>query len=315
MKKYFFGIAFVGSSLIASAATLDTITVGTVGAGTSTEWPVFIAIAKNFMLAEQIKIDFISTQSSASVTQQVAAGSINMGTAGLADPLRAADRGAPVRILRIGMQKSPYEVYASPKIKKWEDLKNKAVMIGGIKDITRIYFEEMGKRNNLRPGSYDYLFAGATAARFAALTSGSVDATILTPPLNFKAASEGYTYLGTSADYSKNFPFTGYPINLNWARDNKATVRRFLKAYATAVDWFYQPKNRDEAITILAQALKSDLQDAAKTYDFFVKIHIFDRDGLVDASGIENLINILKQQGDIEGGIELSRYYDASIIK
>jgi len=315
MNKFLFSCVVMAWGVAASAAGLETITIGTVGVGSSTEWPVYIAIAKNFTTAQQINIDFVSTQSSSSVTQQVAAGSINMGTSGLADPLRAADHGAPVRIIRIGMQKSPYEVYASPKIKKWEDLKKKTVMIGGIKDITRIYFEEMGKKNNLQPGGYDYLFAGATAARFAALASGSVDATILTPPLNFKAAGEGYTYLGTSADYSKNFPFTGYPINLNWARENKTTVQHFLKAYSMAVDWFYQPKNRDEAITILAQALKSDPQDAAKTYDFFVKIRIFDRDGLVDASGIENLISILKQQGDIEGGVELSRYYDSSIVK
>jgi len=73
-------------------------------------------------------------------------------------------------------------------------------MIGGAKDITRLYFEDMAKANRLGPGEYDYVFAGSTAARFSALTSGSVAATILFPPYNFLALREGYASLGLSAN-------------------------------------------------------------------------------------------------------------------
>jgi NitT/TauT family transport system substrate-binding protein len=303
------------SLLPAHALALDKITVGTVGVGSSTEWPVYVAIDQKFMEEQNVEIDFIGTQSSSAVMQQITAGSINMGTTGLADPLRAADHGAPIRILRTGIEHSPYEVYAQPDIKTWADLKGKTIMIGGVKDITRIYFEDMARKNNLDVSSYDYIFAGATAARYAALASGSVAATILTPPLNFKAAGAGYTYLGTSADYTKNFPFTGYPINLPWAQANKNLVHRFLVAYSKAVDWFYQPQNREGAIASLIHYLKSDYQDAANTYDFYVKLHVFDHTGAVDRSGIENLIAILKKQGDIEGDVTLSRFYDPSIAQ
>jgi hypothetical protein len=60
--------------------------------------------------AELVMQRIRGTQSSAAVMQQVAAGSLNLGTTGLADSLRAADNGAPTRLVRIGVGVSPYEV-------------------------------------------------------------------------------------------------------------------------------------------------------------------------------------------------------------
>jgi ABC-type nitrate/sulfonate/bicarbonate transport system substrate-binding protein len=119
--------------------------------------------------------------------------------------------------------------------------------------------------------------------------------------------------LGLSADYTKNFPFSAYSVNLNWARDNKDVIRRFLAAYAKGVDWFYDRANRDEAISILISYLKSDPKDVADTYDFFVKLRAFDRAGAVEGSGVENYLAILKQQGDLEGEANLTRFYDAAL--
>jgi len=158
------------------------------------------------------------------------------------------------------------------------------------------------------------VFAGSTAARFSALTSGSVAATILFPPFNFLALRDGYASLGLSGNYTKNFPFAAYSVNLNWARDNKDVIRRFLAAYAKSVDWFYDRANRDEAISILISYLKSDPKDVADTYDFFAKLHAFDRVGAVEGSGVENYLAILKRDGDLDGGTDLARFYDAATV-
>ncbi len=306
----------LSAAFVAPAANAqDKIIIGDVGTGSSTHWPLYAAIEKGFVKDANVAIEWVSIPSSAGVLQQVAAGSVNMGLSGLADALRAADKGAPARLLRVEAGPSPYEVYASPSVKSWADLRKKTVMIGGVKDITRIYFEDMMKGNGLKPGEVDYIYAGATAARFAALASGSIAATIITPPFNFKAAGQGYTSLGVSADYTKNFPFSGYSLNTRWASANKPAIKGFLAAYTRGVDWFYDAKNRQEAIDILVKALKADPKDVADTYDFFVKLKLYDREGDIARSGIENLIKIMKDQGDLEGSGDISAYYDASLIK
>jgi NitT/TauT family transport system substrate-binding protein len=297
------------------AAAQEKIVIGDVGSGSSTHWPLYIAMEKGWATEAKLSLEFISIPSSAAVMQQLAAGAVDIGSTGLADAIRGADKGAPARVLRIEVGPSPYEVLAAPTVKTWADLRGKTVMIGGVKDITRIYFEDMAKANGLKPGEYDYIYAGATAARFAALASGSIAATILAPPFNFKASSAGYTSLGASATYTKDVPFTGYTVNLNWAQKNKSAIRKMLDLYARGIDYLYDPKNKDDSVAILVKKLKADPKDTADTYDFFVKLKVFDRDGDVEKSGIEHLIKILKEQGEIEGSTDVSRFYDASLTK
>lgn len=315
MSRIMRGLAAIAISLAAvcSAAAQNKIVIGTVGGGNTLEWPLYIAEKKGYLAEEKLALEWVGVQSSAAVMQQLAAGSLNIGTTGLADSLRAADKGAPTRLVRISVGVSPYEVVAARNVKSWTDLRKKTVMIGGAKDITKLYFEDMAKPNGLLPGEYDYVFAGATGARFSALTSGSVAATILFPPFNFLALRDGYTSLGLSGNYTKNFPFTTYSVNLNWARDNKDLIRHFRAAYTKGVDWFYDRANRDEAVSILISYLKSDPKDVADTYDFFVKIHAFDRVGAVEGSGVENYLAILKKDGDLEGSTDLSRFYDPAV--
>ena len=83
-------------------------------------------------------------QSNASVIQQLAAGSYAVApTAGMVDPIRAVDKGAPVALVRIVIQSPPYALLAKSTIKSLKDLKGKTIMIGGAKDITRIFTERM----------------------------------------------------------------------------------------------------------------------------------------------------------------------------
>jgi ABC-type nitrate/sulfonate/bicarbonate transport system substrate-binding protein len=108
-------------------------------------------------------------------------------------------------------------VYAKPAIKKISDLKGKTVSIGGGKDITLIYMESFLAAGGLTSKDVDFHYAKATQDRFAALISGGADAAILYPPATFRAAGQGFTYLGEINDHLKGFPFTVWAVNTNWA--------------------------------------------------------------------------------------------------
>ena len=300
---------------VGAARAADKIVIADVGNGNATNWPAYIAEANGYFREQGVDVDWVSAPSSSASTQQVAAGSANMNTGGVADPLRAIDQGAPMRILRIIIGPSPYEVFGAKDVKSFADLRKKTVMIGGAKDITRIYFEDMAKAKGLNPADIDYVFAGSTAARFAALSSGAVAATILFPPFTFKAEGQGFTRLGASADYTKTFPFTAFSVNQAWAKANKPAIQKFLAAYARGVDWFYDTANKQAAVDILVKATKADPGDSANAYDFFHAIHAWDHDGAVATSGLENYAKILKAQGEFEGATDLARFIDPSLTE
>jgi NitT/TauT family transport system substrate-binding protein len=169
------------------ARAADTVVVGTVGSASANLWPVFIGLNKGMFAEKDIKIDLIYMQSSAAVVAQLTAASLDVTmSTGLVDPIRAIEKGSPIAIVRFESQSPPYALVAKPHIKSLRDLKGKVISLGGAKDITRIYVERMLAPSGIKPGEFDMVFAGATAARAAALQSGAVDAAILLPPSNFQ---------------------------------------------------------------------------------------------------------------------------------
>ena len=154
--------------------------------------------------------------------------------------------------MRFEAQAPPYALVGKPAIKKLEDLKGKVISLGGPKDITRIYVERMLAPHGIKPGEFDMVFAGATAARASALLAGAVDAAILLPPFNFQAEAQGFTNLGLTVDYAPELPFSGTVVNKAWAAGHQDILKRLLDAHTKSVEWFYDDKNRDEAIAILA---------------------------------------------------------------
>ena len=292
-----------------AARAAETVIVGMVGAVSSTHWPVYIGLTQGYYAAEDLKLDMIFIQSSAALAQQLTAGSIDLAlSTGLADPIRAIDRGSSIAIVRIEMQAPPYTVLAKPAIKRWADLKGKIISIGGPKDITRIYLERMAIPNGLKPGDYDSVFAGATSARFSALQSGAVDAAILLPPFNFYAESAGFTNLGNTIDYARELPFAGAVVGRSWAASHKATLAKVLSVHNKSMAWFSDPGNRAAAIKIMVEASKLKEEDVARSYDFLHKNEFFEATGRISKTKIGALLKALKDLGDVEGSIEVERF-------
>src|SRR4029077_13750589 len=305
-----FAALLAGAAIAASPpAKAETVIVGVVVAVSSTHWPVYIGLTKGYFAAEDLKLDLVFIQSSAALAQQLTAGSIDLAlSTGLADPIRAIDKGSPIAIVRIEMQAPPYALLAKPAIKSWSDLKGKTISIGGPKDITRIYLERMAGPNGLKPGDYDTVFAGATSARFSALQSGAVDAAILLPPFNFYAESAGFTNLGLTIDYAKELPFTRTMVGRAWASSRQATLDKVLLVNSKSMAWFSDPANRAEAIRIMVEASKRKEEDVAKSYDFLHKNEFFENTGSISKTRMGTLLNALKSLGDIEGSTNVERF-------
>jgi len=283
-------------------ARAETITIITTGSGNSTDWPMMIAKEKGFFKEVGVDVQSIGAQSTAAALQQVAAGSGDMASGGITDPLYAIDKGAKIGILRIMMQVPPYTLWAKPAIKSFADLRKKTIIVGGAKDITRIYLERMLNPNGLKKDDYDLVFAGTTPARYAALSSGGVDAAILLPPFSFKAEGEGYSLIGRLSDYVKDLPFTGFAVNLNWALAHKPTVAAFLKAYRRGVEWFYDDANRAEAIQILIAQSRTAPADAEKTYDYLKAIKGFAVSGEMSPETLATIVKTMADAGEIANG-------------
>jgi len=302
-------LALAGALGAAPAGAADTVTLISVGSSSANGWPSYVASEKGFFAAAGIMPDVVYAQSNAAVIQQVAAGSANVSTnSGLVDPIRAIEKGAPLALIRIEVQAPPYSLLARPAIKSMAELKGKLISVGGAKDITRIFVEQMLEAGGVKPGEFDMTFAGATSARFAALQAGAVDAAILTPPFNFHAQSAGFALLAHAVAHV-DMPFAGIAVNTNWASANKATVGRLIGVYNTSMAWLYDPNNRAEAVQILIRVSKIKQDDVERAYDFLIGGKYFEPTGKVSKGRLNKLVAALQSLGDLPKDFATERLF------
>jgi len=298
----------LGTLSAVPSGAAEQVTLGTVGQASANIWPVLIALDQGFYGAEDLKVDLVYVQSSAALVQQVTAGSLPVSiSTGLADPLRAVGMGAPVSIARIEVQLPPYDLVAKPSIGSLADLKGKLISLGGPKDITRIYVERMLAPNGVKPGDFDMVFAGATAARASALAAGAVDAAILLPAFNFQAIAKGFKSLGLTATYVKDLPFSGVSVNNAWASANKPLLEKLLRVETKSIAWFNDSKNQADAIRILKTASALSEDDVQKAYTFFRDGNFFEPTGKVSRAKLDNLAKAMESLGDLPGALDVGK--------
>jgi NitT/TauT family transport system substrate-binding protein len=294
----------------------DTIQAGLLGAPNSPSWPWYIGREKGFFAAHGIALDLIYGSNPSGLVQQLAAGSLDIvADVGAVEPIHAVQRGAPVALLRLMGRVSPYEMLAKPGIASVKDLKGKTVCIGGLYDINRVYLERIMQANGLHDGDYDITVVGNTAGRFAALKAGSVDATLLSPPVNLFAEDAGFRNVGMIFDYAQDLPFSAMDVSLAYAGGHRDALARLIAAIDQSIAWFDDDAHRDEAIDILAKEMKSARDPVARSYDYFRRIDYFARNSDLSRLRMQSLINEMKKLGDIKGDIAVERIVLPGLVR
>lgn len=291
--------------LAAPWARAEKIEAGAVGGPTATMWLFYVGFDEGFFEKHDIDLDIVFAPSASGILQQLAAGSLDIvATTGVAEPIHAIDKGANnIAIARIIGANSPYAVEAKPSIASIKDLKGKTIVLGGRVDITAIYWDRMATANGLKPGDVDITVIGATAGRFAALKSGTVDATMVLPPFNFLAEAAGFKNLGLVIDYVKDYPFTGLEVSKPWASAHMDAAKGLLAALDESAAWFYAPENRDALIAMGVKNFNITAAEAVQSLDFLRQIRYFASTSSVSRKGLESLIAVMRASGDVSNPI------------
>jgi NitT/TauT family transport system substrate-binding protein len=279
------------------AGAAEKFEAGLLGSPNSAGWIWYIAQAEGFFAKANLEPDIIYVPTPSGLVQQLAAGSLDTVEIGVVEPIHAIARGAPVAILRIMGAIPPYEMVANVKTVK--ELKGKTVVIGGLLDINRVYLDRIMEGNGLHNGDYDITTVGNTPGRFAALKSGSADATMLAAPFNFFAEAAGFHNVGLILDYAHDLPFGSTDVSLAYAKDHRDTLQRLLNVIEEASVWFNDTNNRDAAINVLLKVMKSDQRDdVAKSYDYMRRIGYFEPKGIVSRKSITTVEKEMAAIGD-----------------
>jgi ABC-type nitrate/sulfonate/bicarbonate transport system substrate-binding protein len=276
------------------------IAVGEV-APIATSWPHFVATEKGFYKREGVAPQVTYVGNVASTVQQLVGGSFDIATSTFDTALRAIGAGADAVLIAGVVTKYPYSIMAAKDVDKLADLKGKRIVLPFQKDLLTIVWNRWVREQGMQPSDIDQVYDGATPNRFAALVGGTVQAALLGQPFDFRAQDQGYKTLLDIGAYAKDYGFLTLISRPEWLKKNGDTARAYLRALSDAVDWIYDPANRDEAIAILAKGTKLDPGVAARTYDYFVNdLKPLSRKLAIPDQIVATTVKTLVELGDIK---------------
>jgi NitT/TauT family transport system substrate-binding protein len=304
-------LALAARPPVAAQPALRTITIG-VTSKTANDWALFVAEREGFFAAAGLSLDTVVIGVNSGVAQQLTGGSIDVGEVTTTQAVLAIQGGAPMACIVNQGVGAPYYLIGRKGITTIAQLKGKTISIGGPSDITRVFMDTMLERAGLKPDDYTYTYAGTGAARYAAISAGAIDATLLTPPLLFHAATEGYPVIDEVPKYFPGFPYTTWAARPAWAKDHADLVVAFVKAQLQAARWLYDPANKQKAIALLAEVTNTSLDDSSKTYDVFVtKEHFFSPAGTFTVDGFTRVLQAMAKAGMIAPPLPpAGKFYD-----
>jgi NitT/TauT family transport system substrate-binding protein len=281
-------------------------------AKTAFDWPDYVADALGFFSAAGLKTDIIVVGSAAAAAQQLTAGAIDLGEISTTQAIEAVEGGAPITSVISLISAAPYSILGKKGVESLAGLRGKTLIVGGPNDVTRVFADRVLASAGLRSDDVTYVFAGTTGERFAALLSGTVDGAILGPPFSFRAKDMGYPTLAEVPKFFPHFMQGVFMARTEWAQKQAELLSAYLRAHLAAVRWLYAPANQRRAIEILAQATNTPLEDAAKTYEYYiVQLKFFPPTGHIAAEQFRQIELILAQTKQLQAPLAApEKYFD-----
>ena len=81
-----------------------------------------------------------------------------------------------------------------------------------------------------------------------------------------------------------------------------------LEAQSKSTEFFYDERNRVEAVALLVRISGQKVDDVEKAYDFFRKNNFFDRTGKISRVKLNALIDALVGLGDLPARGNIERF-------
>jgi ABC-type nitrate/sulfonate/bicarbonate transport system substrate-binding protein len=201
------------------------------------------------------------------ISGEVAFGAMS-GAAMAAPRLQGADL-----VVVLGFQNNlPFRLVARPEIKSAADLRNKRIGVAGFgllaERAARLVIAKLG----LNPDrDVVFLQTGGEATRLTALVNGSIDATVLNPPVHKKAVEAGMRVLANMQEMEIPFQNSALVATQRFIGKNPDVMRRLTKSF---VDGIHLVKtNPDSAKRAIGKYMRiKDEKDLDEAYEILASL-------------------------------------------
>ena len=259
------------SSAVRAQEKLEKIYVGVAGLSGALAH-AFVPKDSGLYQKNGLDVELIFFQGGTQAIQATLAGGVQMVVTAGPEIINARVAGSDMTMIAGYMNTLPYSIVAGKNITRFEQLKGTKAAIskfGSTSDLAMRYALE---KNGLAPGKdVTIMQLGDQNTRFAALTGGSVQVTLISPPFDITAKKMGYQILADMADLGLPYQHETVSTTDRYIREHPETVRKFLRAFISGIHLWMTDEGKTKEI--LAKRLRiTDKEILDETYTAYKKL-------------------------------------------
>jgi ABC-type nitrate/sulfonate/bicarbonate transport system substrate-binding protein len=289
-------------------------------------WPMWVAEAKGLFAREGLAVKVTPTPNSTFQMKGLIQGDFDVALTAMDNVIAyregqgEAGVNGPDLFVVMGGDSGFLRLVTVPDVRNFADLRGKTLSVDALTTGYAFVLREMLDRNGLvLDRDYKTDRAGGGIQRYNALIERKHAGTILPAPLDIAAQAQGFNVVANASGALGNYQGYVAAVRQPWARANAAKVQGYIRAYAEAVEWIYDPANKAEAIRIFLANMppNTTAQSAESSY----RILLADGDGFqrkarIDMRGVETVVKLRQKFG--AAGVTLkpaAAYYDGSFYE
>ena len=296
-RKYFYRRALAIFSLVTLFTSLahaeNQMNVGVAGPAINL---IYAYIAQDAGLWKKNGLDarVILFESGATLAQVARSGEIKFAINSGPATVASRGQGADTIIIAAAVNKLPYSLVTTKSITKWSDLRGKKVGVSRFGSGTDTAIRLLARKYGLEASKDLIVLQGGTQqSRLQGLSTGVIDATLVSSPLDFIAKKQGLNILTIASDMAIPYPQLAIETTDRFNREKPQLVKSLLKGFIEGLR--YSASHKDETKKTITKYLKtSDPEILEATYRSFMAVT--DYNATPNLEGIRNAIDEVAQR-------------------
>ena len=308
-------IAFIVCLSLAGSANAQLRKINIAYTATSPYQAVLI-VAKEVGLFKKHNLDptLVFTTGGSLGIQAMIGGDVAMTLSDGSSSVLSKLAGVDVLVIASLLNTFPYSLISLPEIKKVDQLRGAKIAVSRFGSATDLSVKMALARVGLNAEKdVTLLQIGVQTARYAALLSKNVQATIITPPFTLTARKAGMQTLLDMAELNIPFQLTALLALRPYLKSNPDMVLSVIRTLSEAIHFYKREK--EATIKILGKYLKTDDREALEETHREIAIKALPEKPYPTLAGIRTIVDETALRNPKAKGAKPEDFVDSSFVK
>jgi ABC-type nitrate/sulfonate/bicarbonate transport system substrate-binding protein len=273
---------------------------------------LWVAQEGGYFKREELDVELLYIGGGSLLIQSMLSGDVPIAYGPSVPVINASLRGSDLLLIGNTGNSLVFSIMSRPEIKQPALIKSKKVGVTRLGGSTDWALDAALKHWGVARGQVTVIQTGGMPEGLAALTSGALDAVVLSPPSNFRAMKAGMHELADVGQLNIVFPNTPLSTTRSFMRSNRDAVLRFMRGFTLGLNRLRTDK--DFSMKVLSKYTKvADGETLGQLYQTYGVRYSGDRIPYLRAEGVEEILK--KIPGKEARDAKASDFIDNSLLK